>query len=278
MVAQQQTPYFSMKKVMLITGASSGIGKALAIESAKLGYNLALLARNEENLNLVAAECTQFGAEVVCHIGDVSLFEDCEKFVSNALQHFGRIDVLMNNAGISMRAIFPETDIAVLKHLMDVNFWGTVYCTKLTLPHLLKQKGSVVAVSSVAGFKGLPARTGYSASKFAVNGFMESLRCENLHTGLHVLIACPGYTSSNIRKNALNHLGKSQAETPLDESKLMTPEEVAKRILKGLKAKRRYIIMTPLGWWTVFVNHFLPGFVDRRVYNYISNEPDSPFK
>src|SRR5690606_5748812 len=147
--------------------------------------------------------------------------EDCERLIQATIQQFGRIDLLINNAGISMRALFKDLDLKVLKQVMDINFWGTVYCTKFALPYLLQQKGSIVGISSVAGFKGLPARTGYSSSKFAMHGFLESVRIENLDAGLHVLIACPGFTASNIRNTALAKDGNIQGESPLDEGKIM---------------------------------------------------------
>jgi short-subunit dehydrogenase len=137
---------------------------------------------------------------------------------------------------------------------------------------------SIVGVSSIAGFKGLPARTGYSASKFALQGFLESLRNENLKTGLHVMIACPGYTESNIRKSALNSQGVAQGETPLNETKLMSSEAVAVEIWNGIKQKRWYIIMTLQGKLAVFINKWFPKLADRLTYNVISKEPDSPFK
>jgi len=127
---------------------------------------------------------------------DVSVEEDCKRLIKEAVDKFGTVDILINNAGISMRALFEEVDLSVLKQVMDINFWGTVYCTKYALPYLLKQKGSVVGVSSIAGYKGLPGRTGYSASKFAMQGLLETLRIENIKKGLHVLIACPGFTAS----------------------------------------------------------------------------------
>lgn len=267
-----------MKKVALITGASSGIGRALAMEGAKRGYNLALIARNEQNLNEVANQCRGLGADVFTYVGDVSSEPDCEAFVQGSIRAFGQIDVLINNAGISMRAIFNDTSTEVIKTLMDINFWGAVYCTKFALPALLKTKGTVAGVSSIAGFKGLPARTGYSASKFALNGFLESLRCENLKTGLHVLIACPGYTNSNIRNTALNHKGESQGDTPLNEDKLMSSEEVAARIWKSIQGKKRYLILTPVGKITIFINKWFPGLADTLAYNYIKKEPGSPFQ
>jgi short-subunit dehydrogenase len=177
-----------------------------------------------------------------------------------------------------MRALFKELDLNVIRTLMDVNFWGTVYCTRYALPYLLKTKGSVIGVSSVAGFKGLPGRTGYSASKFAMQGFLETLRIENRRTGLHVMIACPGFTSSNIRNTALSADGSQQGESPMDEKSLMSSEEVARRITVAILKRKRLVVMTALGWWTIFLNKLIPGFVDRMVFKHFASEPDSPLK
>ncbi|MBS3914611.1 MAG: SDR family oxidoreductase [Bacteroidetes bacterium] len=266
-----------MKKVVLITGASSGIGRSLALQAAKKGYDLAIIARNENNLNAVAAACRALGAKVSVTVGDVSIYSDCERFIQTALHEFGAFHILINNAGLSMRAVFSETDIKVIETLMAVNFWGTIYCTRLAMEELLKHNGSVVGISSVAGFKGLPGRTGYSASKFAMNGFLESLRTENLHTGLHVLIASPGYTKSNIRKTALNAHGEAQEETPLHEDKLMHPDVVARLIWKAIEKRRKYLIMTPLGKAFLFVNKIWPRLADYLAFNFIRKEPGSPF-
>jgi dehydrogenase/reductase SDR family member 7B len=174
--------------------------------------------------------------------------------------------------------LFEDVDLKVLHRLMDTNFWGTVYCTKYALPYLLASKGSVVGVSSIAGHKGLPGRTGYSASKFAMQGFLEVVRIENMKKGLHVLIACPGFTASNIRNVALSNDGSSQGETPLDESKLMSAEEVAIQICDAIKAKKKHIVLTTQGKMTVLLNKFFPSFMDKMVYNHMAKEPDSPFK
>lgn len=222
-------------RIALITGASSGIGRALAVEAVKRGYSVGLMARSAESLAETASLCSKLikpkdfkePQQVFTFVGDVSIEDDCKSFIYDSVMQFDRIDVLINNAGISMRGIFVDTELSVLKRLMETNFWGTVYCTKYALPQLLKYRGSVVGISSIAGFKGLPARTGYSASKFAMQGFLESLRCENLETGLHVLIACPGYTESNIRKTALDQNGSQQNDSPLNEDKLMSAEAVA---------------------------------------------------
>ena len=189
-------------KVVVVTGASSGIGLACCQVFAAQGAKVVMAARSEEKLKEAAATVSALGAEVLLVVTDVSVPEDCARLVRAAVDRFGRIDVLINNAGISMRALFADLDLSVLHHLMDINFWGMVNCTKYALPYLLESKGSVVGVSSVAGLIGLPARTGYSASKFAMDGFLKTLRVENLYNGLHVMVAVPGFTASNIRNTA----------------------------------------------------------------------------
>lgn len=265
-------------KVVLITGASSGIGRALAHAFAAKGSKLVLMARQENKLLELANELKANHAEVAIHVGDVSVEKDCQSMVDMALQCFGRIDVLINNAGLSMRALFNEVDLSVIRQLMDVNFWGTVYCTKYALPELLKTKGSLVGISSIAGKKGLPARTGYSASKFAMEGFMETLRTENLKKGLHVLVACPGFTASNIRNVALSKDGSAQGESPRDEQKMMSAEEVAARIYQGVLHRKRDLVMTTEGKLAVWLNKLFPSWSDRLVFNHMAKEADSPLK
>jgi len=265
------------QKVVVITGSSSGIGEALAFQAASRGAKLMLAARSIDKLEAISKMLKKHNAEVhVCQV-DVSVQSDCERLINETMKAFGRIDVLINNAGISMRALFVDADPGVLQRLMEVNFWGAVYCTKYALPHLLKQKGSVVGISSIAGIKGLPARTGYSASKFAMLGFLESLRIENLKTGLHVLMAFPGFTASNIRNTALAADGSQQGESPRDESKMMTAEEVAIKVLDAVERRKRTLILTFQGKLTVLLNRFFPALVDRLVFNHMAKEPDAPF-
>lgn len=176
-------------KVVIITGASSGIGKALVYEFAKRGAKISMGARNIDELKKIEDDLKACGTEILSVQTDVTRETDCKNLIEKTHERFGRIDVLVNNAGISMRALFEDLEIDVIRRLMDVNFWGTVYCTKYALPYLLQAKGSLVGIISVAGFLGLPGRTGYSASKFAVRGFLNTLRVENLKKGLHVLIA-----------------------------------------------------------------------------------------
>lgn len=263
-------------KVVIITGASSGIGKSLAVVFAKAGANVVVAARNMEKLIQLKEELKDFN--VLPIQTDVSKEADCKRLIDETIRHYGTIDILINNAGISMRAIFEEVDLNVIRQLMDINFWGTVYCTKFAFPYILKNKGSVVGVSSIAGYKGLPARTGYSASKFAMQGFLETLRIENLKKGLHVLIACPGFTASNIRNTALSKNGTMQGESPLNEDKLMTSEEVAEQILKAIIKRKDRIVMTTQGKLVVLLNKFFPKLIDKMVYNHMAKEPNTPLK
>lgn len=266
-------------KVVVITGASSGIGKSLAFEFARRGANLVLGARQYVTLCEITEDLQkQHAIKAIAVKCDVSVEEDCAQIIKQAILTYGRIDMLINNAGISMRALFNDVDVNVLKSLMDVNFWGTVYCTKYALPEILKTKGSVVGVSSIAGYKGLPGRTGYSASKFAMNGFLDALRVETLKTGVHVMTACPGFTASNIRNTALNKEGNQQGESSLDEQKMMTSDEVAKRIANGVENRSRTLIMTFQGKLTVLLSKLIPAFLDKMVYNVFAKEKDPLLK
>lgn len=266
-------------KVVIITGASSGIGLACAREFAQRGASLSLGARSIEQLEQIKMELEAQGHQIVITQTDVSIESDCQKLIKNTIDAFGKIDILINNAGISMRALFKDVELEVLKKLMDVNFWGTVYCTKHALPYLLEQKGTVVGVSSIAGFVGLPGRTGYSASKFAMHGFLETLRTENLKTGLHVLIAAPGFTASNVRKSALTANGSQQGETPRAEDKMMSAEAVAIHIANAIQKRKRTLILTFVeGKLTVFLRKWWPSLIDKLAYNHMAKEPDSPFK
>lgn len=266
-------------KTVVITGASSGIGKALAQEMAQRGANVVLAARQYVTLCEITASLEkEYGIKALAIQADVSKEEDCETLIKQTILTFGKLDVLINNAGLSMRALFKDLDLSVLKNLMDVNFWGTVYCTKYALPEILKTTGSIVAVSSIAGYRGLPGRTGYSSSKFAMNGFMESLRTELLKTGVHVMVACPGFTTSNIRVAALSQDGTAHGETSMAEEKMMTAEEVAQRICDGIEQKKRTLIMTRQGKLAVWVNKLFPAFADKKVFKLFTKEKNPLIK
>jgi short-subunit dehydrogenase len=265
-------------KVVIITGGSSGIGKALAQAFGSRGSKLVITGRNKQELDQAVAELTSMGIKVIGVQADVSKEEDNKRMAEAAMREFGAIDILINNAGISMRALFEEVDIAVIKQVMDINFYGVLYATKACLPEIKKRNGSVIGISSVAGYRGLPGRTGYSASKFALNGFLEVLRTELLKTGVHVLTACPGFTTSNIRKRSLTKDGSSQGESPRNEQKMMTAEECAEHIYNATVKRKRTLVLTTQGKLAVFLNKWLPSVADKMVYNVMAKEANAPIR
>ena len=264
-------------KVVVITGASSGIGEALVYAFADRGAKVVMGARNSAKLAEIAAQLFTRGIESAFEATDVTREEDCKRLIDKALSAFGRIDILICNAGISMRALFDDVQLDVLRQLMDVNFWGTVYCAKYALPALQAAKGTLVGVSSVAGMHGLPGRTGYSASKFAMTGLLETIRIENLKKGVHVMVAC---RVSPIERTLLgaDRRRNQSGRITRNESKMMSAEEVAQRIIRGIERRKRTLLMEFDGRATSLIGKFAPGLLDRLFYNHMAKEPDSPFK
>ena len=265
-------------QVAIITGGSSGIGKALVEKYASEGYAVVFTGRNEERMTEVESQLSKDGVE---HLGlrlDAGDMKDNKEMVDKTMDKFGRIDVLVCNAGISMRALFEELDLDVFEKVMQINFSGALYATKFALPHILKSKGSIIGISSINGWRGTPARTAYTASKYAMQGFYEALRTEVMKRGVHILLVCPGFTGTNIRNQALAADGSSQGESPRDEGKMMTSEEVADRTFKAMRKRKRDLVLTTQGKLVVFLNKWMPGKMDGIVYNVMAKEPDSPFK
>lgn len=259
-----------MKRV-LITGGSSGIGAALAIEFALSGYQVAIIGRNENGL-----EATKQGANskfpIISKVADLTQDKDNEMVAAWIQKEWGGLDILINNAGISMRAHFDEMDLKVIREVMEVNFFGAVSITSACISMLLASEGTIVGISSVAGLRPLPLRTGYSASKAALQGFLESLRTEYLEKGLKVLVVYPGFTASDIRKRALNSRGESQGESPRNESQMMTAQQVAFATRKALEAGKNTLVLTREGKLTVLLQKFFPRLMDRIVLNYLKKE------
>lgn len=253
-------------KVVVVTGGTDGIGKALVEDLIGRGAKIATCSRNHDKLYQLHSE--NASAHLHTMVCDVSNENDCRRFIESTLKAFGYIDILINNAGISMRALLKDVDSEVIKKVMEINFFGMVYCTKYALASILERKGTIVGVSSIAGYRGLPGRSGYSASKFAMRGWLEAIRTELMNDGVHVMWVCPGFTTSNIRNAALNKEGKQQGESPMDEGSMMTAEECAKRILRAIEKKRRTLVMTFEGKQTVFLNKFFPKMADKLVKNF----------
>ena len=257
---------FFRDKVVVITGGTDGIGRALIDALVPLGAKIATCGRNHDKLyNLQRDYSNVILHAVVC---DVSNERECERFIESTVREFGGIDVLINNAGISMRALVKDLQIDVIRRVMDVNFFGSVYCTKFALPYITERQGSIVGVSSIAGYRGLPGRSGYSASKFALQGWLESLRTELLDSNVHVMWVCPGFTTSNIRHAALDKEGQPQGESLMDEGKMMPAPEVASRILEAIIKRKRTVVMTFTGKRTVLMNKFFPGLADKMVHKF----------
>jgi short-subunit dehydrogenase len=252
---------FFKNKVIAITGGSDGIGKALIEQLLPLGAKIATCARNQEKL--YDLQLRYSNSPLHCVVADVSIYNDCKLFIDSTIRQFGGIDILINNAGISMRALFKDADLEVFRKIMDINYFGTVYCTKLALESIIERKGTIVGVSSIAGYRGLPGRSGYSASKFALNGWLEAIRTELQDDGVNVMWVCPGYTRSNIRNAALNNKAEAQGDSLLNEGQLMSPEECAIHIIKAIEKRKRTLVLTFTGKQTVFVNKFFPMWADK---------------
>ncbi len=252
---------FFKNKVVVITGGSDGIGKALIEQLLPLGAKIATCARNQDKLyDLQLRHST---SPLHCIVADVSNYNDCKFFIESTLNQFGCIDILINNAGIVMKALVKDADLEVFRKVMEINYFGTVYCTKLALDSIIERKGTIVGLSSIAGYRGLPGRSGYSASKFAIIGFLEALRIELWDEAVNVMWVSPGFTRSNTRVAALTAKGGIQGQSPVNESELMSPEDCARHILRSIEKRKRTLVLTFLGKQTVFLAKFFPSLADK---------------
>ena len=240
-------------KIIVITGASDGIGAEMARQLAErhgAQVGLVLAARDEARLTQVASQCTAFGAQTLVLPTDVSLEPACRALIAQTITQFGRIDALINNAGMSAQALFSDVkaeDLGWYEQLMRVNLWGSVWCTHAALPYLKQSRGSIVAVSSLAGLFGVPGRTAYSATKFAMTGFFEALRAELKTAGVSVTTAYPGVVATQIRHHGLNAAGQTAGSSGLKEDKAMSVEECARLILQGMDTRQRDVVMSAKG-------------------------------
>lgn len=256
---------FFNNKIVAVTGGSEGIGKAMVDLLLLKGAKVAACGRNHDKLYQLQSEFPSYPLHTV--VADVANENDCRHFIESTINVYGGIDILINNAGISMRALLQDSSTEVLRNVMNVNFFGAVYCTKYALAALIERKGIIAGVSSIAGYRGLPGRSAYSASKFALQGWLEAIRTELSETGVHVMWVSPGFVTSNIRSVALDKDGK-KAESLMDENKMMTPEECALHILHAIEKKKRSLVLSFTGKRTVFLNKFFPTLTDRLVRNF----------
>ncbi len=254
---------FFKNKVIAITGGSDGIGKALVESLLQMGAKVATCSRNQDKLYDLQVKYS--GNPLHTIVADVSNLNDCKNFIHSTISTFGGIDILINNAGINIRGVLQDIEIEAVEKVMDINFYGTLYCTKLALDSIVERKGIIVGVSSVAGYRGLPGRSGYSASKFAMTGFLEALRTELMDAGVEVMWVCPGFTKSNIRHIPLISKGKLVEVSNVHEEKMMTSEECAARILKAIQKRKRTLVFSFADKRTVWLNKIFPSLTDRLV-------------
>jgi short-subunit dehydrogenase len=249
--------------VTLITGASTGIGEELACRLAAQGAKLVLSARREAELERVAARVRSLGAEVTVVSADVAIAADCKQIIDTALARFGRIDTLVNNAGMTMWAKFADIqDVEMLARIMQVNYMGAVYCTHYALPHLIASKGRLVGIASLTGLVGVPTRTGYAASKHAMRGFFDSLRIELDGEGVSVTMVYPGFVATGIRENATGADGKPAKIDPVGKDEAMSVAECAGIILQAIEQRKREEVMTLKGKLGQWLKLIAPGMID----------------
>ncbi len=251
-------------KTFVITGASAGIGQELAIRLAQQGANLVLAARNQSALTKTAEDCIKSGGKAIAVATDVTNSEACHNLIKSAVNTFGAIAGLVNNAGISMKAPFDQvTDLSLFEKIMQVNYLGAVYCTHYALPYLKESQGLLVAISSLCGKTGVPNRCGYVASKHAMQGFFDTLRIELRGTGVDVLVVSPGFVATDIRYHVLGADGKPIDASLPNEQKFMSVEECVNQMVQAMQERRRELVMTPKGRLGLWLKLIAPNFVDR---------------
>ncbi len=250
--------------VVVVTGASRGIGREVALQLASRGARLALAGRDEALLHDAASECVARGGEALVVPTDVGEEAGCRALVERTVAHFGRLDTLVNNAGVGMWAKVSElADASVFERLMRVNYLGAVHCTFHALPHLLRARGRIVVVSSLAGRTGVPTRSGYAASKHALHGFFDSLRVELAGTGATVTIVCPGFVGTGIRERNVGPDGRELGVSPVREREVMAVDVCARRIVRAAERREREVVMTARGRVGVWLKLAAPALVDR---------------
>jgi short-subunit dehydrogenase len=260
-------------KVIIITGASSGIGKELALQFAQQGAYLSLGARNADRLKMIMAECLEYRTQVISIPTDVTIQEQCSNLINQTLKHFGRIDILINNAGRSMWVNFEEVkDLNLFEQLMRINYLGSVYCSYYALPYLKQTQGLIVGISSLTGKTGVPTRTGYAASKHAMAGFFDSLRIELSNYNVGVTVIYPGFVKTEMRERAFGPDGKALGESPMQEGELMSVEKCAQQIISAIQKRKRELVMTSRGKIGLWMKLIAPSLVDRTALKSITVE------
>ena len=255
-------------QVVIITGASSGIGRACAMEYAKQGASVVLAARNQHKLEELSTAVKELGAKVLIVPCDVTIDQDRRKLIDATIEEFGRIDVLLNNAGISQRSLAKDTLLEVERQLMEINYFGVIALTKLALKHMIAAKsGHIGVISSIVGKFGFPLRTGYSATKHALHGYFESLRAELHDDNVKVIIICPGRVKTNISINALTEDGSSHSKMDDGTEAGISAESCARQIVKAIDKGKRETYIGGKEILMIYIRRFLPGVFHKMILN-----------
>ncbi|MES2647446.1 MAG: SDR family oxidoreductase [Bacteroidota bacterium] len=255
--------YFE-NKVVAVTGGSEGIGRAVVEALLAINCKVATCGRNSDKLYQL--QVANPNKPLHTKVADVSNQTDCRRFIESTIETFGGIDILINNAGISMKAVFEETDLDTIRKVMDVNFWGAVYCTKYALDTIVENKGDIVGISAIAGNRGLPGRSGYSASKWAMQGWLEALRTELLDTGVNVIWVSPWFTHSYGSTVSQGKLPpNNESESPINETGMISVEDCAEKILNAVAKRKRAPVLTLRGKFTVLLCKLFPRLADQLV-------------
>jgi NAD(P)-dependent dehydrogenase (short-subunit alcohol dehydrogenase family) len=250
-------------KAALVTGASRGLGRALALELAGRGARLALSARDLAALSESAEACRRAGAEVVTVPGDVGVPADCAALVDGAVARLGGLDLLLHVAGVTMSARLDEvSDLSLYETLLRVNYLGPVHLTRRALPHLVARRGAIVGVSSLAGRTGVPTRSGYAAAKHALEGFLASLRLELRAQGVSVLVVAPGFVDTGVRGRALGGDARPVGEAREDPRRALDAGDVARRIARAVERRQRDLVLPRAARAGLLLGCIAPGVVD----------------
>lgn len=258
--------------VVFLTGASGGMGTALARRFVAAGSKLIMTDRDAEGLDALAAHLEQEGADCLALPLDVTIDAACAEAIARGVDHFGRLDVLINNAGITHRSAFGRTDPAVFRRVMDVNLFGSLFCARAALPHLIASQGLIIVISSIAGFSPLLGRTGYAASKHALHGLFDSLRAEVQPAGVDVTIVCPGFTATGIDRHALGEDGRTADHPQSTTGKVASPDDVAAAVLKAAARSKRLLVLSAVGRLARFLTKICPGLYERLMARSLRSE------
>lgn len=259
-------------KVTVITGGASGIGAAIALEFGLHGSSIAIIDCDKKSLQQQVAELRRKSIPAIGVQCDIAKERQCAGAIAKIIKHFGGIDILVNNAGITQRSLFVDTQTKVFHKVMDVNFFGSLYCTKVAIKSLIERKGIIVVITSIAGIAPLYGRTGYSASKHALHGLFESLRSELKDYGVHVMMVCPGFTKTNLQSRALDGDGSINVKSRAIVGKEETPEKVARAIYKGVIQRKRNLVLTTVGKLSYYVAKLFPSLYETMMTRSVKEE------